>query len=235
MARLDKILASLGYGSRREVATLCQCGRVTRAGTGERLSRPDAHVPPAEVLVDGSPLDHPAGIFIVMHKPVGVTCSHDASEGPLVYDLLPPQWMRRNPVVASIGRLDKETSGTLLLTDQGTLLHRLASPKHHVEKTYRAVVEKKLSTDLIARFASGDLILVGDPAPCLPARLEILGDHLAEVVLTEGRYHQVRRMFAACGHHVIELHRTRFGDYTCDHLDPGAWFDVPDPTGLTRP
>jgi 16S rRNA pseudouridine516 synthase len=230
MARLDKILASLGYGSRRDVAALCQSGRVTRADTGEKLPRPEVHVAASDIRVDGVALDHPDGIFIVMHKPVGVTCSHDAGEGPLVYDLLPPRWMRRNPVVATVGRLDKETSGTLLLTDQGPLLHRLASPKHHVEKTYLATVEGKLEEPLIARFASGEILLQGDKDPCRPARLTILGDHLAEVVLTEGRYHQVRRMFAACGHHVVALHRTRFGDYTCGDLEPGEWRDVAPPS-----
>ena len=226
MARLDKILASLGYGSRRDVAMLCQSGRITRAATGERLARPEAHVAASDILVDGAALDHPDGIFIVMHKPVGVTCSHDAGEGALVYDLLPSRWNRRNPVVATIGRLDKETSGTLLLTDQGQLLHRLASPKHHVEKTYLATTEGKLEEEMVTRFASGEILLQGEKVPCRPARLTILGDHLAEVVLTEGRYHQVRRMFAACGHHVVSLHRTRFGDYTCDALQPGEWMDV---------
>ena len=226
MARLDKILASLGYGSRRDVTMLCQSGRITRAATGERLARPEAHVAASDILVDGAALDHPDGIFIVMHKPVGVTCSHDAGEGALVYDLLPSRWNRRNPVVATIGRLDKETSGTLLLTDQGQLLHRLASPKHHVEKTYLATTEGKLEEEMVTRFASGEILLQGEKVPCRPARLTILGDHLAEVVLTEGRYHQVRRMFAACGHHVVSLHRTRFGDYTCDALQPGEWMDV---------
>lgn len=231
MARLDKTLASLGYGSRRDIAALCLSGRVTRALTGERLSRPEAHVPPSDILVDGAALDHPDGIFIVMHKPVGVTCSHDSGEGPLVYDLLPPRWQGRNPVVATIGRLDKETSGTLLLTDNGQLLHRLASPKHHVEKTYLATVEGKLEDALVARFASGEILLQGEKEPCRPARLTILDEHRAEVVLTEGRYHQVRRMFAACGHHVETLHRTRFGDYTCEMLEPGEWMDVPMPSG----
>lgn len=234
MARLDKILASLGYGSRREVAFLCQTGRVTRSSTGEKLTRADAHAAPEDVLVDGRPLDHPGGIFIVMHKPVGVTCSHDGGEGPLVYDLLPEAWMRRNPVVSSIGRLDKDTSGTLLLTDQGNWLHRLASPKHHVEKTYIATVENPLTGDLVARFASGDLLLQNDPVPCRPARLTLTGERTAEVVLTEGRYHQVRRMFAACGHHVVTLHRTRFGDYTCESLEPGSWVDIADPSGVLR-
>lgn len=229
MARLDKILASLGYGSRRDVAAICQSGRVKRASTGEKLVRPETHVPIDDVLVDGNALDHPEGIFIVMHKPVGVTCSHDTSEGPLVYDLLPPRWMRRNPVLATIGRLDKETSGTLLLTDNGQLLHRLASPKHHIEKTYLATVEGHLQAELISRFDSGEILLEGEKEPCRPAKLKILSDHLAEVVLTEGRYHQVRRMFAACGHHVVTLHRTRFGEYTCDQLAPGEWMDAPVP------
>jgi 16S rRNA pseudouridine516 synthase len=122
-----------------------------------------------------------------------------------------------------------------LLTDQGHWLHRLASPKHHVEKTYLATVEGRLEEELIARFASGALLLQNDPVPCRPASLRLLDENTAEVVLTEGRYHQVRRMFAACGHHVVTLHRTRFGAYTCDHLEPGQWTDIADPDGVLRP
>ena len=232
MARLDKVLSSLGYGSRRDVASLCQRGRVTDR-TGRPLTKPDLHIKPADILFDRQPLDHPDGVFIVMHKPLGVTCSHDRREGELVYDLLPDRWQTRLPVVASIGRLDKETSGVLVLTDNGQWIHKLASPKHHIEKTYLATTSTPLDASLIERFASGTLVLDGETTPCLPAALTLRGPCEAELVVTEGRYHQVRRMFAACGHHVESLHRSRFGPYHCDDLQPGEWTDVADPDGVS--
>lgn len=230
MPRLDKVLASLGYGSRREVAALCQSGRVT--GTdGTPLLDPAKHVDATKVLVNRQPLDHPHGVFAVLHKPIGYTCSHDPSEGTLVMDLLPDRWRERNPVATTIGRLDKDTSGVILVTDIGTWVHKLASPKHHVTKIYRATVENPLGPEVAEAFASGTLLLQGETNPCLPATLTVLDETTAEVRLTEGRYHQVRRMFAACGHHVVTLHRTHFGDYTCDDLAPGEWRDATTPDG----
>ncbi|HEX2099350.1 MAG TPA: S4 domain-containing protein, partial [Candidatus Synoicihabitans sp.] len=126
MRRIDQWLANLGYCSRREARGWLNAGRVTVRG--KRADDPGAKVAASDVRVDGEPLDHPEGLLLLLHKPLGLVCSHDPREGPNVYDLLPARWRQRNPVVTSVGRLDKETSGLLLLTDQSELVHRLTSP-----------------------------------------------------------------------------------------------------------
>jgi 16S rRNA pseudouridine516 synthase len=173
--------------------------------------------------VRGAPLDPPPGMALLLHKPLGVTCSHKEAGG-LVYDLLPARWRMRDPALSTVGRLDKETSGLLLLTDDGGLLHRIISPKKHVSKRYLATLARPLEGHEGARFASGELILEGEDKPLLPARLEPLSDRQAWLTITEGRYHQVRRMFAAVGNHVEVLHRDRVGglDLPAD-LEPGAF------------
>lgn len=225
MRRLDQLLANLGYCSRREARAWLNAGRVTVRG--ERAEDPGAKAVSGQVQVDGEPLDHPDGLLLMFHKPTGLVCSHDEREGPRVYDVLPPRWRARNPQITSIGRLDKETSGLLLLTDQTLLVHRLTSPKHKVPKVYVATVDRDLSPDLIPVFASGTLQLDGEKAPCAPATLRLLDSRTAELTLTEGKYHQVRRMFAVSGFTVLTLHRTHFGDLALDDLPPGAWRELP--------
>lgn len=233
MRRLDQTLASLGYGSRREVRELVEAGYVSVAG--EVADNFGMKVDPTTVRIDGEPLDHPSGILIMLHKPIGLVCSHDEREGPNVYSLLPPRWRQRNPGVTSIGRLDKDTSGLLLLTDQTALVHRLTSPKHKVPKVYRATVDHDLSPDLVPKFASGTLLLADEMDPCAPAGLKLLGPREAEVTLTEGRYHQVRRMFSAFGATVITLHRSRFGELELGELAPGTWRELPLDTFKSNP
>jgi len=228
MRRLDQLLANLGYCSRREARGWIEAGRVTVRG--EIADDPGAKAAPEVVRVDGEPLDHPEGLLLLLHKPLGLVCSHDEREGPNVYSLLPPRWRARNPQVTSVGRLDKNTSGLLLLTDQTALVHRLTSPKHKVPKVYRATLDRDLGTELVAVFASGTLRLDGDEEPCAPAELTLLGAREAELTLTEGRYHQVRRMFAACGATVLTLHRRRLGALELGDLAPGRWRELP-PTG----
>jgi 16S rRNA pseudouridine516 synthase len=225
MRRLDQLLANLGYCSRREARAWIQDGRVTVDGKVARNF--GAKADPAAVCVDGEPLDHPEGLLLLVHKPVGLVCSHDPREGPNVYSLLPPRWRERNPPVTSIGRLDKETSGLLLLTDQSELVHRLTSPKHKVPKIYRATVSADLTPGLIPLFASGTLLLPGEEEPRAPAGLRIIAPREAELTLTEGRYHQVRRMFASQGTEVLTLHRTGFGLLTLDGLAAGQWRELP--------
>src|SRR5688572_9059749 len=153
MRRLDQLLANLGYCSRREARMWIHDGRVTvRGKPADDVSQKAAE---SDVLVDGEPLDHPGGLLLLLHKPLGLVCSHELREGANVYSLLPERWRRRNPVVTSIGRLDKETTGLLLLTDQSPLVHRLTSPKHKVPKIYRATLDRDVSPDLIPVFASG--------------------------------------------------------------------------------
>ncbi|WP_291197657.1 pseudouridine synthase [Hyphomonas sp.] len=206
--KLAKHLAGLGYGSRKEVAIAIRDGRVT--GEGEDLR------------FDGEPIDPPHGMVLMLNKPAGFTCSH-ADQGRLVYELLPPRFQKRDPKVSSVGRLDAETTGLLLFTDDGALLHKLISPKSNLPKTYEASLARPLEGHEAALFASGTLVLRGEEKPCLPAQLQVTGECTAALTLTEGRYHQVRRMFAAAGNHVEALHRSRFGPLRLEGLPEGAW------------
>ncbi len=223
--RLDQLLSNLGYCSRREVRDWLKAGRIAIAG--KTADDPGSKPSPAAVRVDGEPLDHPEGLLLLLNKPLGLTCSHDLREAPLVYDLLPPRWRERNPLVTSVGRLDKETSGLLLLTDRTELVHRLTSPKHKVPKIYHATLDRDLPAELAEVFASGTLRLEGEPEPCAPAILRPLGPRMAEVTLIEGKYHQVRRMFAAAaGAAVLALHRVSFGPLTLCDLAPGCYREL---------
>ncbi|HTK34255.1 MAG TPA: pseudouridine synthase [Caulobacteraceae bacterium] len=222
--RLDRLLSNMGYGSRREVQAMVRYGGVTL--DGKTLTEADMKVAVAPDLsdrmtVEGARLDPPPGLLLMLHKPLGVTCSHKES-GSLVYDLLPRRWRAREPAISTVGRLDKETTGLLLLTDDGSLLHRIISPRNHVAKRYRATLARPLQGDEAARFASGELMLEGEDKPLAPAVLEPLSATTAWLTVTEGRYHQVRRMFAAVGNHVEALHRDRVGalDLPAD-LEPG--------------
>ena len=224
--RIDRLLGNLGYGSRRDVMGLCRSGRVLLDGA--RVPSADLKVllEPAlasRLAVDGEALDPLPGLVLAVNKPLGVTCSHE-EVGPLVYDLLPDRWRRRDPPLSSAGRLDKDTSGLLLLTDDGALLHRIISPRSEATKRYRATLAAPLRPDAAAILASGTLVLKGEDRPLLPARLVLEEPTLAVVTLVEGRYHQVRRMFAALGNRVEALHRDRIGGFDLPgDLSPGAW------------
>jgi 16S rRNA pseudouridine516 synthase len=218
--KLVKLLANLGYGSRKDVAWMFREGRVTDEA-GEVLYADD-QVEHARIRVDGEPLDPPTGFTIMLHKPTGYTCS-TTDPGKIIYDLLPKRFQLRSPVLASVGRLDKETSGLLLMTDDGKLLHRIVHPKSHLEKVYEATLARDLKGDEVSVFASGKMKLESEREPLAPAVLEIISPRSAKLILTEGRYHQARRMFAAVGNHVETLHRSRIGGLTLGDLPSGEW------------
>ena len=219
--RLDQLLTSLGYASRSESKKIIAAGLVTVAG--EIIKKSDFKAFHHEVAFQGEPLDPTLSMVILMHKPLGLVCSHDDSEGQLVYSLLPSRWQKRDPKISTIGRLDKETSGLLLLTDDGQLLHRLTSPRHHVAKIYEATLERPLNANVGEIFASGTLMLNGEKTACLPAKLTIIDNTHVTLEITEGRYHQVRRMFAAVGNHLVSLHRCTFGNLTLGDLEVGEY------------
>ncbi|MFA6189724.1 MAG: pseudouridine synthase [Sulfuricurvum sp.] len=219
--RLDQLLTSLGYASRNESKKLIASGLVTV--DGKMITKSDFKAFHHEVLFDGEPLDPLQGIVILMNKPLDLVCSHDDGEGQLVYDLLPTRWRNRDPKISTIGRLDKETSGLLLLTDDGQLLHRLTSPKFHIPKLYEVTLDRPLNGDESTIFASGTLMLNGEKTACLPAKLCVIDETHATLEITEGRYHQVRRMFAAVGNHVTVLHRSRIGNLTLRDLKSGEY------------
>lgn len=225
-ARVDKLLSSMGYGSRAEIARLGKVGGIVLDGVDlTDVSKRIAVTPdlPDQMVIDGRPVDPPPGLVLILNKPLGMTCSHK-EDGALVYDVLPDRWRRRDPAISTIGRLDKQTSGLLLLTDDGDLLHRVISPKRHVAKVYRATLARPLVGTEEALFASGTLVLEGDDKPLAPAVLEPLSPSEARLTVTEGRYHQVRRMFAAVGNHVEALHRERLGALALpEDLAPGQW------------
>ena len=218
--KLVKHIANLGYGSRKQVQQMFREGRITDAH-GEVLYADDK-VEHDNIRIDDEVLDPPPGLTLMLHKPAGYTCS-TKDQGRLIYDLLPDRFRDRDPVLSSVGRLDRDTSGLLLMTDDGQLLHRIVSPKSKLDKVYEAQLAQDLDGSEGARFASGTLLLESDDKPLLPAELEVLGPRAGRLTLHEGRYHQVRRMFAAVGNHVQALHRSRIGGLGLGDLPEGQW------------
>lgn len=223
--RLDQLLSTLGYGSRKEVRQWVKDERITDL-SGVVIEDSGAKVDPATVMYDGEPLDYPLGIFIMLHKPAGYVCSHTSNEGPTIYDLLPEQWHVRRPQPSSIGRLDKDTTGVILITDNGPLNHRLTSPRSKVIKVYEVTTEKPLSDKMIELLQSGTIVLEGDDEPVLPATCKPISDCLCRFEICEGKYHQVKRMFAAAGAVVVKLHRIQFGEYHLGELGSGEYIEL---------
>lgn len=223
--RLDKLLSNLGYGVRKDVRYWVNDGLITIDDTP--ATSVAQKVTPDQVHLEGKPLDHPYGLTIIYHKPVGAVCSRK-EDGPLIFDDFPERWINRKPTFSCVGRLDKNTSGLLIITDDGQLNHRITSPKQHISKTYAVTLDRPLQGHEVSLFASGKLMLEDDDRPCLPAELTITGDCQASLVLHEGRYHQVRRMFAAAGNHVTELTRTHIGalDLAATKLQAGAYITI---------
>lgn len=160
-----------------------------------------------QVELDGEPLQLIGPRYIMLHKPAGYVCANDDPEHPIVFTLLDEPLVER---LHTVGRLDLDTTGLLLLTDDGQWSHRLTSPKHHVAKTYRVWTADPIPADAIAQFAAG-VMLRGEKEPTKPAQLERVATHEALLTIHEGRYHQVKRMFAAIGNKVERLHRERIG------------------------
>lgn len=224
--RLDRLLGNLGYGSRREIQRLAAAGDI--ALDGKALRDASARVPLDDDLAErltvvGKRLDPVGPLTLVMHKPLGVVCSH-REPGRSVYELLPTRWRARTPGLSTVGRLDKDTTGLLLLTEDGDLLHRIISPRSEVEKRYLATLARPLKGGEGAVFASGELMLEGEDKPVAASKLEPISPTRAWLTIGEGRYHQVRRMFAAVGNHVEALHRDRIGGLDLpDDLAAGSW------------
>lgn len=220
MERLDKIISATGKKSRREVREMVRQGRVLV--DGKPAPAADMKVDPqtAVILLDGEPLGYEKFTYVMLHKPAGVLTATEDRRQETVLDLLPPELRRR--ALSPVGRLDKDTEGLLLLTNDGQLAHRLLSPKSHVDKVYYARVDAALEPGDIAAFAAG--MTLGDGLECLPAGLEILSPTEALVTLREGKFHQVKRMLAARGKPVLYLKRLSMGRLRLDPaLAPGAW------------
>ncbi len=226
--RLDRWLATLGAGSRSEVKQWIRGGQV--AVDGRIVSDPALSFDPEEnqLSVRGKPLDGRIVRHVMMHKPAGVLTAARDPKQPTVMDLLPPEY--RSMGCMPVGRLDKDTTGILVFTCDGELNHRLLSPGRHVDKRYRVIAEGRMGQRETEMFARGISLSDFDARP---AKLEILkttenpDTTLAEVTITEGKYHQVKRMFAAAGHEVLKLHRCSFGPLELDpELPEGAWREL---------
>jgi 16S rRNA pseudouridine516 synthase len=218
--KLVKHISNLGYGSRKEVTSMFREGRITDAA-GEVLYADDI-VMHENIRIDEEPLDPMSGMLMMLHKPAGYTCS-TKDKGRLVYDLLPDRFRIRKPVLAPVGRLDKETTGLLLLTDDGDLLHRIISPKNKLPKVYEAELASPLRGDEVELFASGEMMLETENSPLAPAILQPISDLRVRLTIIEGRYHQIRRMFAAVGNHVVNLHRSEIGALDLGALQSGKY------------
>lgn len=220
--RLDRWLATVSDGSRSEVKQWIRGGMAAVDG---RIIRDPALSFESEtcgLTLQGKPLDGRVIRHVMLHKPTGVLTAARDPKQPTVMDLLPPVYRRIGCMPA--GRLDKDTSGLLLLTCDGEMSHRLLSPARHVAKRYRALVEGTLADEDVRRFREG--LDLGDFTSA-PAELVLKGPSLAEVTISEGKYHQVRRMFAAVGHEVIALHRFAFGPLELtEDLPEGAWREL---------
>lgn len=213
-------MSNRGYSSRREAQFIVRHQEVLHNGV--KLKNVDEKVDPDAITIDGETLDPGPGMVILFHKPTGYVCSHK-DKGQLIFELLPERWSLRKPPVSSVGRLDKETSGLLLLTDDGQLNHRLTAPKKKVPKVYEVTLESPLTGKEAEIFGTGTLMLEGEDMPLQAAYFEALSENSGSLTIHEGRYHQVRRMFAAIGNKVLELHRSRIGSLTLEDLEEGAW------------
>ncbi|MBE7004289.1 MAG: rRNA pseudouridine synthase [Ruminococcaceae bacterium] len=226
MERLDKLLASTGRWSRSEVKRLVREGRVLVNGRVAASAEEKYDAQCDAVCVDGERLRLERFVYVMLHKPAGVLSATEDGRGKTVLDLLPEEYRKRG--LFPVGRLDKDTEGLLLLTDDGQLAHELLSPKKHVDKVYFTRVEGELTEDDAAAFADG--MRLGDGLECLPAGLEILSagaQSEALVTLREGKFHQIKRMFAARGKPVVYLKRLSMGTLVLDEsLAPGEWREL---------
>ena len=220
MERLDKLLAGTGKWSRREVKALVRQGLVRVDGRLAASAEDKLDPAAAIITVAGETISLCRFTYVMLHKPAGVLTATEDRKQPTVLDLLPPELRRIG--LAPVGRLDKDTEGLLLLTNDGELAHRLLSPKYHVEKRYLARVDGELSAADTEAFARG--MTLGDGLECLPAGLEVLPDRVCIVTLREGKFHQVKRMLAARGAPVLYLKRLSMGPLTLDDsLAAGAY------------
>ena len=221
MERLDKLLAATGRWSRREVKQLVRQGQVLVNGMTAASAEEKYDPASAAFTVCGQPLTLRRYTYVLLRKPAGVLTATEDRRQPTVLELLPPELRRID--LAPVGRLDKDTEGLLLLTNDGELTHRLLSPRYHVDKHYLARVDGDLSPADVSTFAAG--MTLPDGLVCLPAGLELLPQpRTCIVTLREGKFHQVKRMLAACGAPVLYLKRLSMGPLTLpDDLPPGAY------------
>ena len=226
--KLQQILYSQGFGTRRECAALIERGAVAIHGEVQRQSDAEIAVDRLTLTVDGTPWPFHSQAYLMLNKPSGFECSHKPKVWPSVYELLPMP-LRLRPTkssvdgVQAIGRLDQDTTGLLILSDDGQFIHRMASPKHHVPKMYVVTTKHAVDDAAIDALLSG-VVLNDDPEPVRAVACVRLSETVIKLTLTEGKYHQVKRMLAAVGNRVEALHRAQMGGLALDaDLAEGQW------------
>ena len=217
--RIDAHLSTLGYCTRSEAKKFMKIYEVFVKDV--RVFDPSLKAYHNDIKINDQALD-PETITILLNKPSGYICSHNDA-GSLIYSLLPDRWNRRNPKISTVGRLDVDTTGAIILTDDGDLNHKLTSPKSDVSKIYEVTLAQELRGDEKEIFESGTLMLNGETKPLLSAKLEIITPTFVKIEICEGRYHQVKRMFGAVGNKVIKLHRSKFGNFNVNDLKEGSY------------
>jgi 16S rRNA pseudouridine516 synthase len=229
MMQLQDILFSQGFGTRRVCCGLVQQGLVQLGDARQPCTDPGERMAEDGLVfwVQGERWEYHPLAYLMLHKPAGTECSQKPSTYPSIYTLLPGPLRTRGGGAAAgvqaVGRLDQDTTGLLLLSDDGKFIHRLTSPRHHVPKVYQVQVKHPLDERQLERLRGG-VVLDDDPAPVRAAACRAVDSHHLELTLTEGKYHQVKRMVAAVGNRVEGLHRSSIGDITLsDALAPGQW------------
>ena len=217
--RIDAHLSSLGYCTRSEAKKFLRIFEVLVKD--KRIFDPSLKAYHDDIKIDKEPIDAET-ITILMNKPDGFICSHNDA-GSLIYSLIPQRWNRRNPKISTVGRLDVDTTGAIILTDDGDLNHKLTSPKSDIIKIYEATLAEPLKGNEAQIFASGELMLNGEKKPLLPAKLEVITSTQVRLEIVEGKYHQVKRMFAAVGNRVVKLHRLNFAGFEVEDLKEGEY------------
>lgn len=215
--RIDKILSACGIMTRREAKEAARKGRITVDGvkindSGKKITQDNV------LAVDGNTVAYSTYVYVILNKPKGYVCTTDSRDGTPVLTLFEGLFGSRN--VSPVGRLDKDTTGALLLTDNGKLGHALLTPQRHVEKEYMCETLLPVSEDYVSRFKDG--VDIGEPEKTAPAKLIITGENTALLTVTEGKFHQVKRMFAAVGNKITGLHRTKFASIPSPE-NPGEW------------
>ncbi len=224
--RLDRLLSNLGYGSRNQI------GKAVRLGAfeldGEIVSNASAKIDTTKNLherakFDDEPLDPLSPIYLILHKPVGYVCGHSDKDGPTIFKFLPPRFRNRNPKLSIAGRLDKDSTGLVFMTDDGDFLHKITHPKTHLPKTYEVEVRDNFNGEEEKLFGSGEFMIDGEDKSLKPVQFKKTGDKSCEMVLTEGRYHQIKKMFEKLNNEVTKLYRIQIGEFQVNDLKEGEW------------
>lgn len=225
--RLEDILFCQGFGTRRVCAGLVQQGHVQVKGQTVTDSGEFFDVQGLHFKVQGADWPFKEKAYVLLHKPTGTECSQKPSTWPSIYTLLPAP-LRQRPQkaavqgVQAVGRLDQDTTGLLLLTDDGQFIHKMSSPKHHVPKVYEVTTKHPITPEMVDKLLAG-VVLDDDPQAVKAAACQAVGELHLELTLTEGKYHQVKRMLAAVGNRVEALHRSQIGGLVLGDLAPGQW------------